>query len=287
MLVHGGAGMRAAGELTAEREGCAAAAEAAAAILRQGGSALDAVQRAVEVLEDDARFNAGTGGALTRDGELELDASIMDGRDLRAGAVCCLPPYQHPIAVARAVLDQGRHLLYAASGADAFARKAGFVPVQDGSMITAAARARLAQVLQAQGDPPSGGTVGAVARDRRGHVAAATSTGGITGKHHGRVGDSPILGAGTYADDHAGAASATGYGEGILRIGLCGRAVAALTTGLSAEAAAHDAMAQLARRVGTEAGLILIAPNGQLGWARTAVAMPWAAAWDDQRRDGG
>lgn len=287
VLVHGGAGARPVSELQGERDGCAAAAEAAAAILRAGGSALDAVQRAVEVLEDDPRFNAGTGGALTHDGLLELDASIMDGRELRAGAVCCLPPYQHPIAVARAVLDQGRHLLYAASGADAFARSAGFTPVTDGRMITAGARARLTRVLAGQGEAPSGGTVGAVARDRAGHVAAATSTGGITGKQHGRVGDSPILGAGTYADDHAGAASATGYGEGILRIGLCGRAVAALASGRSAEVAARETMAQLAQRVGTEAGLILVAPDGQLGWARSAVAMPWAACWDDQRSDGG
>jgi L-asparaginase / beta-aspartyl-peptidase len=287
VLVHGGTGARSPAELGDDRQGCKVAAEAAAAILRAGGSALDAVQRAVEVLEDDPRFNAATGGALTVDGRLELDAAIMDGRDLRAGAVCCLPPYRHPIAVARAVLEEGRHLLYAGTGADAFARRCGFAPVLDGSMITADARGQLARIATKPTANESGGTVGAVARDRQGHVAAATSTGGIMGKQHGRVGDSPILGAGTYADDLSGAASATGYGEGILRMALGARATQALLAGHAPKDAASAAMTQLRARVGTEAGLILVAPDGRLGWARSSPDMPWAAVWDDQHEDGG
>jgi L-asparaginase / beta-aspartyl-peptidase len=287
VLVHGGAGARAPGELGGDRQGCRAAADAGAAILRAGGSSLDAVQRAVEILEDDPRFNAATGGALTVNGRLELDAAIMDGRELRAGAVCCLPPYRHPIAIARAVLEQGRHLLYAGTGADAFARRCGFLPVLDDSMITVGAREEWQRAATRAAANESGGTVGAVARDRHGHVAAATSTGGIAGKQHGRVGDSPIVGAGTYADDLAGAASATGYGEGILRMAVGARAMHALLAGQSPQAAASAVMAQLGARIGTEAGLILVARDGRLGWARSSPNMPWAAVWDGQREDGG
>lgn len=287
VLVHGGAGTRSAADLQSERAGCTLATEAAAELLRNGGSALDAVQRAVEVLEDDPRFNAGTGGALTERGQLELDASIMDGHGLRAGAVCCLPPYRHPVAVARAALQDGRHVLYAGAGADDFAREAGFVRADPQSMITSGAREQLARVLVTRQSAEGGNTVGAVARDLRGHLAAATSTGGITGKRSGRVGDSPILGAGTYADDTRGAASATGQGEGILRVTLCARAVASLGAALSAEAAAREAIAMLTARIGTEAGIILLASTGELGLARSTASMPWAAAFSDGEQSGG
>ena len=280
VLVHGGAGSRDEQTLPDARAACARAAQAAQSVLRDGGSALDAVQRAVEILEDDPLFNAGTGGALTRDGRLELDASIMDGSDLRAGAVCCLPPYRHPIAVARAVLEDGRHVLYAAEGADAFARARGFVAADPDAMITDRAREQLARALQSGQDGARGNTVGAVARDLAGRLAAATSTGGITGQCPGRVGDSPVLGAGTYADDTRGAASATGRGEGILRMTLCGRAVANMASGLSPQSAATEALAALHARVGTEAGLILVGPGGRLGLARSTESMPWAAAWE-------
>jgi beta-aspartyl-peptidase (threonine type) len=280
VLVHGGAGSRVESELPRAREGCARAAQAALAVLRGGGSALDAVQRAVEVLEDDPLFNAGTGGALTTDGQLELDASIMDGHDLRAGAVACLPPYRHPIAVARAVLDAGHHVFYAGSGADAFARSAGFSPADPATMITLGAREQLARALLGRERGSRGNTVGAVARDLSGRLAAATSTGGVVGKRPGRVGDSPVLGAGTYADDTRGAASATGRGEGILRMTLCARAVASMASGASPESAASEAVAALLERLGIEAGLILVAPSGRLGLACSSESMPWAAAWE-------
>jgi beta-aspartyl-peptidase (threonine type) len=280
VLVHGGAGNREPSEVEPSRAGCAAAATRAATILRAGGSALDAVQAAVEALEDDPLFNAGTGGALTEAGTLQLDASIMDGRDLRAGAVCTLPPHRHPIAIARASLEDGTHVLYAADGAVDFARRAGFSPADPASMITAAAREHLARFLRTREAPREGNTVGAVAQDRHGHVAAATSTGGTTGKRVGRVGDSPIIGAGTYADDSSGAASATGKGEGILRVTLCARVVDALAMERSAERAAREALANLADRIGSDAGVIVVGRDGSLGWARTTEAMPWAAAWD-------
>lgn len=277
VLVHGGAGGRAEGELEPERESCTRAAQAAGEVLRSGGSALDAVQRAVELLEDDPQLNAGTGGALTDRGTLELDAAIMEGSGLRAGAVCCLPPYRHPIAIARAVLEQGRHVLYAADGADAFARAAGFTPEDPARMITERARAQLQRFLATQGVSTGGNTVGAVARDRAGHVAAATSTGGVVGKRPGRVGDTPIPGGGTYADDSAGAVSATGRGEGILRVALAARVALAMGNGDVPEAAVRKALSILAARVGTEAGLIAVAPDGRIGLARTSASMPWAA----------
>src|SRR5690606_33541791 len=211
VVVHGGAGAVPPARRPAHAAGCRLAAEAGLAILTGGGTALDAAMRAVEVLEDDPSFNAGTGACLAEDGSLELDASIMDGRDLRFGAVACLPPFKNPIRIARAVLDDGRHTLYAAEGAARFAREHGFSPADPASMITEAARVRLAQVLAGRGDGGwAGGTVGAVACDASGNVAAATSTGGMVAKRGGRVGDTPLPGAGTFADDLAGACSATG-----------------------------------------------------------------------------
>lgn len=280
VLVHGGAGTREPAEAEDERAACSLAASAAAAVLHAGGSAIDAVQRAVEVLEDDPRFNAGTGGALTSDGTLELDAAIMEGHALRAGAVCCLPPYPHPIAVARAVLEENRHVLYSAAGADALARRAGLTPAAPGSMITPRAREQLARFLASQKPASGGNTVGAVARDAHGHLAAATSTGGIVGKRSGRVGDSPLLGAGTYADDARGAASATGHGEGILRVTLSARVLADMAAGASPEHAAAARIAELAARIGSLAGIIVVAPNGRIALARSTASMPWAAAWD-------
>lgn len=281
MLVHGGAG-----ELAPERkqggaEGCARAARVALEILRAGGSALDAAQRAVEDLEDDPLFNAGTGACLTADGRIELDAALMDGERLRLGGVCALPAFAHPIRVARAVLDAGHHVLYAGDGAAHFAEQAGFSRVDEQSLITDAARARL---LRALGDPArapkSGGTVGAVARDSRGNVAAATSTGGMVAKRAGRVGDSPIPGAGTYADNTAGAVSATGEGEGILRVNLAGQLVAALRAGADVRAAAEQAIELLATRVHATGGVIALDAAGKLAFARSTAAMTWAAAWE-------
>lgn len=288
VLVHGGAGNLAADRAEAHAEGCAAAVRAAEAVLSGGGAAIDAVQVAVETLEDDPRFNAGTGGSLNRAGRLELDASIMEGELLRAGAVGALPPHRNPIRVARAVLEEGAHVLYAGAGAAEFARRAGFEPTDASEMITDAAKKHLETVLTA-GEAKSwaGGTVGAVARDSAGHVAAATSTGGTSGKHPGRVGDTPIIGAGTYADNARGAASATGYGEGILRVNLASAALAAVDSGESPERAARDGLKVMADRVGATGGLILVGANGELGWARSTATMSWAATWAGAPIDSG
>ncbi|MBK8996079.1 MAG: isoaspartyl peptidase/L-asparaginase [Myxococcales bacterium] len=288
LLVHGGAGDVPEARVERHVEGCRLAAAAGRAVLAAGGSALDAAEAAVLVLEDDPVFNAGTGACLTSDGTLELDACVMEGTELRAGAVCALPPFKNPIAIARAVLSEGGHVLYAAEGARAYALRAGFAPAAPESMITELARAKLAEaVASGKVSGWAGGTVGAVARDVHGHVAAATSTGGMVGKRPGRVGDSPLVGAGTYADDLGGAASATGHGEGIIRVALCGAAVAALGEGREPEGVAVARIAAMHERVGATGGLILVTRDGKLGWARSTRTMSWAAAWDGSEGQAG
>lgn len=286
IVVHGGAGSRTAQDASQFEAGCAQAAAAGAAVLAAGGRALDAVEASVRALEDNRLFNAGTGAALTEDGAVELDAAIMCGATLRAGAVCALPPFRNPIAIARAVLEHGVHVLYAGDGAAVFAEQAGFVRESPESLITEASRAGLARWKATHAPVEPHGTVGAVARDRSGSVAAATSTGGVTGKRHGRVGDSPILGAGTYADDESGAASATGPGEGILRVTLSAQLCAALRAGVGAEQACQNSLETLLRRVATRAGVIAVGKDGSLGLARSTEWMPWAAAWSDGLRSG-
>jgi len=278
LLVHGGAGSGLGAEAARHVEGVTRAAAAGAELLRDGGSALDAVGRAVLLLEDDPVFNAGTGACLDEEGLVRLDASIMEGGSLRAGAVCAMPPFRNPIAIARAVLEDGKHVLYAGDGAARFAVAHGFEATSSEAMATPAARAQWEAARK--GATPSGaqGTVGAVALDLRGHVAAATSTGGIAGKRAGRVGDSPVPGAGTYADDDAGAASATGGGEGILRVGLTRGVIEALRRGVPPGQASCEAIACLRSRVAGNGGVIVVDRTGRLAWARGTVSMAWSAA---------
>ncbi len=232
VIVHGGAGDVADERVARHVSGARAAVRVAAELLRAGASALDAVERAVMALEDDPVFNAGTGACLTSDGRIELDAAIMDGKTLAFGGVCALSPFANPIAIARRVLEGSEHVLYAGAGADAFARAHGFSPADPAAMITEAAKRKLASALAAgKAASWAGGTVGAVAIDAAGTVAAATSTGGMSAKRPGRVGDSPLPGAGTYADDEAGAVSATGHGEGIMRVALAAEISISLRSG--------------------------------------------------------
>jgi beta-aspartyl-peptidase (threonine type) len=282
LVVHGGAGPRAADdpEVVAGRAGCAAAAAVGYAVLAAGGSALDAVQTAVRALEDDPRFNAGVGSCLTRTGTVEMDASLMDGRGLAAGAVAAVTGVRNPIDLARAVLDDGEHLLLAGPGAVAFGRDRGVALTAPEFHVTDAARASLARELERRAaaaavPPEGGGTVGAVAVDADGHVAAATSTGGMTGKRPGRIGDSPLVGAGTYADDDAGAASATGHGERIIQVTLTKAAIELLRSGLAAPEAATRAIALL-DRVSGRAGIILVDRDGRVGVAFNTTSMTWA-----------
>ncbi|WP_437651347.1 isoaspartyl peptidase/L-asparaginase [Sorangium sp. So ce362] len=282
ILVHGGAGNVAPKRRPLHAAGCLCAAREGARVLAEGGSALDAVERAVRVLEDDPLFNAGTGAVLNEEGHVELDASIMEGRGLRAGAVCALSDFAEPIAIARAALEDGRHVLYAAQGAARFARRMGFSPVGEAALITEAAREALAAVQQGAGRATSwaGSTVGAVARDASGLTAAATSTGGTVNKRVGRVGDSPLIGAGTYADDEAGAVSTTGYGEGMIRLASAHSAVERMRAGCSAADAARGIIAHLAERLDVTGGVIAIDRCGRFGLARSTETMSWAAAGD-------
>jgi beta-aspartyl-peptidase (threonine type) len=283
LIVHGGAGDVSSVRLDGQIEGCIVALDPARQLLESGGSALDAVQLAVSALEDDPRFNAAHGGALNSAGALELDASIMEGTQLRAGAVCALPPFRNPIAIARAALDDGRHVLYSAEGAAVFARAHGFAPVDPAELITDAAREHLARALEADGGGFPAGTVGAVARDKNGQLAAATSTGGISGKRPGRVGDSPLLGAGTYADDQAGAVSATGHGEGIMRVALAARICHALGGGAGPGDAAYAGLEYMKQRTASRGGVIVIDRNGRIGWARSTHSMAYAASWTNHK----
>ena len=208
IVVHGGAGEEQAEERAARRAGVERAADAGRAVLAAGGSAVDAVVEAVAVLEDDPHFNAGLGSVLTEEGVVEMDASVMDGTTLGAGAVAAVRGVANPVRAALAVMREGREVLLVGDPVAALARRYGLRVVPDAALVTPAAQARW---LRRQQQTP-GNTVGAVARDAAGHLAAATSTGGVAGKRAGRVGDSAILGAGTYADDAVGAGSATGLG---------------------------------------------------------------------------
>lgn len=271
IIVHGGAG-----QVTSDRharllEGVRLAAEAGDAILVAGGSALDAVTAAVRVLEDDPEYNAGTGSALTREGTVETDASIMDGATQRVGAVAAVPDLGNAVALARAVLDAGEHVILAGPAAWNFAAEVGISPAPPGSLVTERMRARLAACLDKR--ETSGGTVGAVARDRDGRFAAATSTGGIVGKRAGRVGDSPIPGAGTWADASC-AISATGDGEAILRVALARSIAARLGGGL--RDAAIESLRELARITQLTAGVIAVDAAGVIGLQLTPT-MPVAS----------
>jgi len=249
----------------------ARAADAGWAVLAVGGSALDAVVAAVAVLEDDPHFNAGLGSVLTEDGVVELDASVMEGTSLRAGAVGAVEGIANPVRLARALLEEGREVLLVGAPATERARIHGLSTVAPDALVTAAARRRWRRGGEARGE-----TVGAVACDRHGRLAAATSTGGLAGKRRGRVGDSAVIGAGTYADDRVGAGSATGPGEAIIRLGLVRVGLERLASGASAAAAVRAAVDVLRERLGAAAGLILADAEGGIGVAQATPSMPVA-----------
>ena len=276
VVVHGGASEWYAGT-SLGRAACKRAAQAGWDALAAGGGALDAVVAAVRVVEDDPACNAATGAVLTSRGTLELDACIMDGASLRSGAVAVLPAFRHPIDIARAVLEDGRYHLLAGDGAAAFARARGFAPCDPQLMITADRRAE----FEGNGRFERGNTVGAVARDAHGNLAAATSTGGMTGTIPGRVGDVPLVGGGTYADEHA-ACSCTGDGEAFARACAAFWTVetAAADAG-PAQTVAECSVARVRKRFGGYGGLILLHTDGDIGIARSASAMPHAIARSD------
>jgi beta-aspartyl-peptidase (threonine type) len=266
ILVHGGCGRWAAKDTAAALAGVRAAVAAGRDVLAAGGAALDAVCVAVVVLENAPLFNAGTGSVLNREGAAEMDASVMTGDDLRAGGVAAITRVKNPILVARRVMESTPHVLLAGAGATAFARAHGFA---DYDPVTREARRR----FRARAAVP--GTVGAVALDAAGCLAAATSTGGMSHKLSGRVGDSPIPGAGNYATRRA-AASATGNGELMIRT-LATKAVCDLVSaGRTAQAAADAAIRALPAGPGESGGMIALDARGRVGVAIRGGAMPHA-----------
>lgn len=267
IIVHGGAGPVKDDSLPARLEGCEAAAREGWRILEQGGTALDAVEAAAVVLEDNPLFNAGTGSTLNSLGRVEMDAAIMDGRSLRAGAVAAVSGVKNPIKLARRILQDGRHVMLASEGALLFARQIGFPEVDPGALIVDHAKRRWES---------RHGTVGCVAIDAAGNLAVATSTGGIFNKLPGRVGDSPLPGCGTYADESA-AVSCTGDGEAIMRVVLGKSVVELLNRGCDPQTAAQNGVQLLGVKTGSTGGLIVLDRDGRIGYARNTTHMPVCA----------
>jgi beta-aspartyl-peptidase (threonine type) len=283
----------------------AAAAEAGGAVLRAGGSALDAVEATIQLLEDDPLFNAGRGAAFTAEGRNELDASIMDGATLAAGAVAGLSTTRHPIAAARTVIEGSDHVLLGGEGADAFARSQGLEQVDPSYFFTERRWLSLEEALAAAGlpiperssvvsmgngargdlvhDEGKRGTVGCVALDIHGDVAAGTSTGGTTAKRWGRVGDSPLIGAGTYASNRAAAVSGTGQGEYFIRLGVAHEICALVQhKRMTLQAAADHVIQGELGALGGEGGVIAIARDGQMAWSFNTSGMYRAKLADGQ-----
>ena len=272
LVIHGGAGTIERSRMTpakdvAIRAGLNSALEAGERVLAAGGTALDAVEAAVRLLEDDPNFNAGRGAVFTHDGRHELDASIMDGRTRGAGAVAGVTATKNPIRLARAVMDKSPHVLLAGKGADLFSKEQGLEQVANEYFSTPDRRRQLeemkAKQVSALDVEYKYGTVGAVALDAHGHVAAATSTGGTTGKRWGRVGDSPLIGAGTYADDRACAVSATGHGEYFIRAAVAHEICARVRHGGESGQRAADAVMAEVKALGGDGGVILVTPKGE------------------------
>jgi L-asparaginase / beta-aspartyl-peptidase len=298
IAVHGGAGVISRDDMSKEqekayREGLEEAIEAGGRVLRRGGSSLDAVEAAVKVLEDNPLFNAGRGAVFTAEGRNELDASIMDGRNMKAGAVAGVTRTRNPIVLAREVMENSPHVMLAGDGADEFSRRRGLEQVDPSYFYTETRWRALVRELEEdklpipdrprgvrqsqRGDPRADlaidegkkfGTVGAVAVDIRGDVAAATSTGGTTAKRWGRVGDSPIIGAGTYASNDSCAVSATGAGEYFIRLSVA-RTICALVEmkDMKLQKAADDVIEKRLEKLGGDGGVIAVTPDRDIAWS--------------------
>jgi L-asparaginase / beta-aspartyl-peptidase len=275
IVIHGGAGTLPRAEMSGDSErkyraGLTEAIDAGYAVMQDGGTSLDAVTRAVMLLEDNPLFNAGRGSVFTLDGRNEMDASIMEGRTLKAGAVCGLTRIRNPVELARTVMERSEHVMLAGAGAEEFAASQGISLVPQSYFHTAERWQQLERIrageLGLSGHTISHvGTVGAVALDTHGHLAAATSTGGMTGKRFQRIGDSPIIGAGTYADDRSCAVSATGHGEIFIRAAVAHDVCARMRFGGRSvrEAARQVIFGELAA-LGGEGGVIAIDAHGEI-----------------------
>jgi beta-aspartyl-peptidase (threonine type) len=276
LALHGGAGTIRRAEMSAEREraysdGLQRALLCGWEVLTSGGAALDAVETTIRVLEDNPLFNAGRGSVFTHDEQHEMDAAIMAGEDLRAGAVAAVGGIRNPITLARRVMEETQHVLLCGMGAEQFAREAGleFAPAEyffDQFRYEQLLRARRdEQVLLDHSPEKKFGTVGAAARDAEGHLAAGTSTGGMTNKRFGRIGDTPLVGAGTYADDRACAVSCTGHGEFFIRtVAAYDMACLMKYKGLTLDEAGEQIVNHTLREMGGEGGLVAVDARGNV-----------------------
>jgi len=336
LLIHGGAWAMPDDAVAAHERGIATALTAGWSALSRGGTAIDAVEAAVTIMEDDDTFDAGRGSFLTRDGRVQLDALLMNGADLRTGGVACVERLRNPIQAARLVLEKSPHVYFVGSGAERFATQNGMRLVDNTELIVPRERDRLMDFQRAEAaghpdttfsgrfeadglqpvrsSPPTAGalapegalaqtaldeealralpdelrvddptlhshdTVGAVALDQFGNIAAGTSTGGTLNKAPGRVGDSSLIGCGCYADNLSAAVSLTGWGEPIMKLVLGKWAVDRVAAGATPQAAASSAIDYLYNRLGGHGGIILLGPDGQIGIAHNTPRMAWGIA---------
>lgn len=274
IIVHGGAG---AWDLRAEQSeiavaACREAAAAGGAVLQAGGSALDAVEAAVRILEDCPVLDAGRGSYFNQAGEVEMDALIMDGATLDLGCLSAVKNIRYPISLARKVMSESPHAFFTAHGASAFADSIGF-PRCDPAELVVDSKWQALDVTQ--------DTVGAVAVDTDGNVAAGTSTGGTRGKMIGRIGDSPLVGSGGYADNRTAAVSSTGHGESLMKMVICRRVCEFIERGMGVQVACQAAVDEMKARVDGEGGLIAVTAAGEIGIAFNTVAMPHAIWRED------
>ncbi|GAA3999308.1 isoaspartyl peptidase/L-asparaginase [Sphingomonas humi] len=282
LVIHGGAGVIERSALTPEKEkeiraGLDRALAAGAAVLSKGGASLDAVEAAVRVLEDDPNFNAGKGAVFTYDGKNELDAAVMDGRTRAAGAVAGVTRSKNPVSLARKVMEASNHVMLSGAGADAFSKEKGLEQV-DPSYFGTDYRRKQLEIFKKTDVAALDleyryGTVGAVALDQSGHVAAATSTGGMTGKRWNRIGDAPIIGAGTYADDRACAVSATGSGEMFIRVGVAHEICARMRFLKEDAGTAADTVMKEVAAIDGSGGVIVVTPKGEMAYSFNSAGM--------------
>lgn len=296
LVVHGGAWAMPDDVVGAHVDGVNKALAEGWRVLESGGRALDAVQAAITYMEDDETFDAGRGSFLTRDGRVQLDALMMDGDTLRAGGVGCVERIRNPITAARLVLDDSPHIYMVGEGAEAFAEEHGIRLCRNEELVIEREVLRLkeAQAKAAAGQPDTTfagldrghDTVGAVALDADGNIAAGTSTGGTLNKAPGRVGDSSLIGCGCYADNQSAAVSCTGWGEPIMKLVLAKWAADRVQTGGSPDAVAQEAMFYLQRRLQGHGGMILLDQRGRFGIAHNTPRMAWAYKNTENERSG-
>jgi L-asparaginase / beta-aspartyl-peptidase len=314
LVLHGGAWAIPDDSAAAHESGVRKALEAGYAVLSGGGAAVDAVEAAVTVLEDDPTFDAGKGSFLTSDGRVQLDALLMDGGRMKAGGVACVERLRNPIQAARLVLEKSPHVYFVGTGAEEFAHAHGMLLIENSELVLERERERLEQAKQREAagladdtfcgleddkspetavaraaeseEFNSHDTVGAVALDVHGNLAAGTSTGGTLNKTPGRVGDSSLIGCGCYADNLSAAVSLTGWGEPIMKLVLGKWAVDRVANGTAPELATREAMSYLYSRLGGRGGIILLGPDGRFGMAHNTPAMAWGVATEKSMQTG-